>query len=311
MEPPDARVVVARSYAFDGWEELAGYVAALATNDALRRFELAAEAVVSGDTDALRGALRAHPELVRARSVRRHHATLLHHVAANGVEGARQRTPPNAVEVAIVLLDAGAEVDALSDAYGERCTTLSMLASSTPPAEAGVQVALAELLLDRGAALTGPGSAWRSALGTALAFGFAGLAEALATRGAPVDGAALAAGLGRLDDVSRSMAGADGVQHHAALVLAAMHGHTEVVRFLLAAGEDPDRYNPSGLHAHATPLHQAVAAGHLDVVRVLVEGGARLDLLDTLWEGTPLDWAVVLGETATAEYLHRMGEQRA
>ena len=47
-------------------------------------------------------------------------ATLLHYVAANGVEGYRQLTPPNAVAIADALLDAGADVDALADMYGGR-----------------------------------------------------------------------------------------------------------------------------------------------------------------------------------------------
>jgi ankyrin repeat protein len=53
-------------------------------------------------------------------------------------------------------------------------------------------------------------------------------------------------------------------------VLAAQLGHVEVVRLLLDAGEDPDRYNPEGNHAHSTPLHQAVWSGHADVVRPVV-----------------------------------------
>src|SRR5437660_1546362 len=80
-------------------------------------------------------------ELVRARStVVTHHdppmhrATLLHYIAANGVEGYRQKTPKNAVDVAKMLLNAGAEADALAGMYGGRCTTMSMLVSSCHPA---------------------------------------------------------------------------------------------------------------------------------------------------------------------------------
>ena len=58
-------------------------------------------------------------------------------IGANGVEGGRQKTPPNAVEVAKMLLDAGAEVDALADLYESKCTTMSMLVSSSHPAESG------------------------------------------------------------------------------------------------------------------------------------------------------------------------------
>ena len=107
----------------------------------------AVEAVVSGDVATLQSLLREHPELIHARSARRHHATLLHYVGANGVEGERQTTPKNALDVAQILLDAGAEVDALADMYDEKCTTMSMLVSSSHPNEAGLQTALAEKLL--------------------------------------------------------------------------------------------------------------------------------------------------------------------
>src|SRR6476646_2847201 len=106
--------------------------------------------------------LAANPDLVRQRSTRinsfdppMHRSTLLHYVAANGHEGFRQRTPKNAVEIARVLLEAGADADALADMYGHRCTTMEMLVSSVHPHAAGVQVALAETLLDFGAAVDG------------------------------------------------------------------------------------------------------------------------------------------------------------
>ena len=63
-----------------------------------------------------------------------------------------------------------------------------------------------------------------------------------------------------------------------ALCLAAQLGHDEILQVLLDAGEDPDRYCPQGFHAHSTPLHQSALAGHLAVVRRLVEHGARLDI---------------------------------
>jgi peptide-methionine (S)-S-oxide reductase len=44
-------------------------------------------------------------------------------------------------------------------------------------------------------------------------------------------------------------------------------------------------------------------AGHDLVVRLLVERGARLDIKDTIYNGTPLDWAVYAGRTDLAEYL--------
>jgi hypothetical protein len=64
-----------------------------------------------------------------------HGATLLHYVAANGVEDERQRSPGNAPAIAKMLLEAGADPNALCDAYESRCTTLSLLVSSRPPVD--------------------------------------------------------------------------------------------------------------------------------------------------------------------------------
>jgi ankyrin repeat protein len=305
LDLADAQLVVAHEYGFEKWTDVAEFADAVRRDGPVARFEPAVEAVVSGDIAALRSMLAEHPELVRARSTRRHHATLLHYVAANGVEGERQKTPANAVEIAKLLLDAGAEVDALADMYDHKCTTMSMLVSSCHPDKAGLQIALAELLLDYGAALDGPGSAWQSALMTALQFGYLRTAEALARRGAPLDHLAAVAGLGRLEDTARLLPAADSRSKHAALALAAQHGHADIVRVLLDAGEDPNRFNPDGFHAHSTPLHQAALANHAEVVRLLVERGARLDIRDTIYQGTPLDWAIYGGRTAIADYLRQ------
>jgi ankyrin repeat protein len=81
-----------------------------------------------------------------------------------------------------------------------------------------------------------------------------------------------------------------------------------VVKLLLDAGEDPNRYNPPGFHAHATPLHQAVWTGQLEVVRLLVERGARLDIKDTIYRATPLGWAEYGKQGAIAEYLRSLSK---
>lgn len=303
LDLADARQVVAREYAFETWADLAAYTEAVAAGGPVATFEMAVEAVVAGELASLGAMLRADPALARARSTRRHHATLLHYVAANGVEDARQRTPANAVEIARLLLDAGAEPDALADMYDAKCTTMSMLVSSAHPAGAGVQAALAEVLLDRGAALDGPGTNWQSAVLTALTFGFADTANVLVRRGAPVRDLPTASGLGRADDTARLLPGSDATARQAALALAAAHGHQEVVALLLDAGADPNSYNPDGYHSHATPLHLAVLTDQVDLVRLFVERGARLDVRDTLYHGTPLDWAVHEESPEVASYL--------
>ena len=80
-------------------------------------------------------------------------------------------------------------------------------------------------------------------------------------------------------------------------------GMSRHVRMLLDAGEDPNRYHPVGGHSHTTPLHQAAGAGNFEMVRLLVECGARLELKDVLWNGTPADWARHGGKTEIEKYL--------
>lgn len=307
----DAQLVIAQEYAFDTWADLEQFTVAVSRQGPVASFESAVEAVIAGDAATLRTMLRDNPELVHARSTRRHHATLLHYIGANGVEGARQQTPANAVEITKILLDAGAEVDALADMYDNKCTTMSMLVSSSHPDKAGLQAALAETLLDYGAQLEGPGSNWQSALMTALVFGYAGTAEMLVRRGSSLNNIAAVAGLGRIDDVARLLPAADRKSRHIALALAAQHGHTDIVRLLLDGGEDPSRYNPEGYHSHATPLHHAVWSNHSEVVRLLIERGARLDIKDTVYHGTPLDWAIYGGRKEMTEYLRSKGAPTA
>src|SRR5207249_12005419 len=114
----DARTIIAREHHFESWPELAEQMEALhRKNSPVAQFESAVEAVITGDVATLQRLLREHPDLIRARSARKHHATLLHYVGANGVEGFRQKTPKNAAQVAEILLQAGADVDSVADMY--------------------------------------------------------------------------------------------------------------------------------------------------------------------------------------------------
>ena len=60
---------------------------------------------------------------------------------------------------------------------------------------------------------------------------------------------------------------------------------------ILAAGADPNAYNPKGMHEHATPLHGACGSGYVRLAALLLSRGARTDIRDTLWDGTARDWA--------------------
>lgn len=311
----DARLALARWYEFQDWQRLEEYVASVQQPGPIARFERAVEAVIDGDIATLKQLLAEDPELVRARSTRvnhfdppMHRSTLLHYLAANGVEGYRQRSPKNAADIAKVLLDAGADPNALSWAYGGQCTTMALLVSSTPPATAGVQVALVEMLIDYGASIAPAGEGnWTSPIETALVFGKHDAAQALVRRGAPIQSLAAAAGLGRIDEVTRMLPSAGELDRHRALALAAQSGQAEAVRVLLDAGEDPNRFNPPGTHSHTPPIHQAVAAGHLEVVKLLIDRGARLDIKDTIYQGTPLGWAKYCDQPEIAAFLRDTG----
>ena len=268
-------------------------------------FEAAVDAVVNGDAPALKALLAANPQLVHSRSTRyAHRATLLHYIAANGVEVDRQITPPNAIEIATILLQAGAAPDALANFYGGECATMSLLVSSCHPAAAGLQSQLVNTLIDHGASVEATGAGhWTSPLMTALAFAYLEAAQTLVNRGAGIHNLGAAAGLGLFAESQQLLESADNETRHSALALAAQNGHAPVVELLLDAGVDPNRFNPKGHHAHSTPLHQAALAGHLAVVQLLVSRGASKDIEDTEYHATPLGWALHGNQSAVAAYL--------
>ncbi len=291
----DARSILAREHCFASFEELTRHLETLKQRDsAATVFELAADAVVAGDERALKQQLHDHPELVHTRSLRTHHATLLHYVGANGVESWRQVTPPNAVQIADVLIRAGAEIDAMADMYGGS-TTLGLVATSIHPLRAGVQDALMERLLGHGADMDHPGAAGNGhrIVNGCLANGRPGAAEFLARRGARLDLEG-AAGVGRLeivrtffDEAGRLKPTASNDQLQSGLQWACEYGHTPVVEFLLQKG-----IAVKDLHRGQTALHWAAYGGHVEIVKLLLREGAPVHLKDERFGSTPLGWAL-------------------
>jgi ankyrin repeat protein len=302
-----AQLLVAHSHGFEHWQALVSHIEAINREDSpVSQFESAADAVITGDVATLELLLRENPDLIRARSSREHGATLLHYVAANGVEDFRQKTPKNAVDVAKLLLDAGAEVDAdlaygvspsLRARYPERVgsTTLGLVATSIHPARAGVQIELMETLLGAGAAIVGSkeaaGEGW-GFVNSCLANGRPEAAQFLAGRGAQLDLEG-AAGVGRLD-VVQSYFNEDGTlkppatrgQMESGFMWACEYGHTRVVEFLLNQGLDL-----SALNHGMTGLHWAMVGGHLDTIKLLLERNAPLEV-ENDYGGTVLSCAI-------------------
>lgn len=289
----DSQLLVARWHGFESWHALANHLEAVnEKRSPVGQFERAVDAVITGDVATLESLLRENPELIRARSTREHHATLLHYVSANGIEDFRQKTPKNSVEVAEVLLKAGAEVDAvLADAES---TTLGLVATSVHPLLAGVQIGLLETLLDYGAAVDGAPGGWNPLI-AALANGRGEAAEFLAKRGARLDLEG-AAGVGRIDvvkgffnDDGSLKANASKEQMKSAFAWACEYGRSSVVDFLLQNGIEVDaRLRHNG----QTGLHWAAYSGHSDTVKLLLERKAPVDGKDESFGGTPLAWAL-------------------
>jgi hypothetical protein len=282
----DAQLVVARLHYFESWPKLLRHIETLERQDPLIRiFEAAADAIVAGDVATLRTLLADHPDLVHQRSTRAHEAPLLHYVSANGVEDYRQSSPRNAVEVGELLLRAGADVDATSKAYGGGSAALGLVATSTPPRIAGVQIPLIDLLLASGAAIDGPRPGG-SSVKDALANGCPEAARALADRGARIPDIVAAAGVGRLDMVEQLAAGASARDLENALITAAGTPDSyDVVKYLLDRGVD------AAAATGWTALHAATGEGDLRVIDLLIRAGAKLEQRN-MYGGTVLGQAL-------------------
>ncbi|MDX1495604.1 MAG: ankyrin repeat domain-containing protein [Longimicrobiales bacterium] len=287
--------------------------------------------LLAGDSRRLASMLVEDPDLPRRRfsdtSVPYdgyfHGATLLHHVAANPFIG---DLPQNIEEMATLLLDSGADVDAITlqgpsqpDDIG--WTTLGLVATSAAAREAGHQRSLMDLLIEAGADVDARNG---GCIIGALYYGEADAAGYLAARGARLDLAA-AAGVGDIARMEALLATADESLLKArladyglarwpetadrsdvlgvALVYAALHGRVEAMEILLQAGADPNGRPP--FDHHGTALHWAVMGDQPDAVGVLLDAGADPEAVDRSFDSTPEGWARHLGKTRALEALAR------
>ena len=304
----DAQLMIAREHGFPSWTRLKGHIEKPTLSDRLDlphqeriedpAFRRAVNLLDAGDVAGLREHLKQNPKVAKQRVAFEggnyfRNPSLLEFVAENPVR--QGKLPWNIVDVAKTILDAGVEQSVLDE-------TLMLVATGSVPRECRVQVPLIDLLCDHGA---DPDSAVEA---TAL-HGELEAMKALIERGARVN-LAVAAALGDPGEFRRLLPGADRRARHLALAVAAQYGRVEIARLLLDAGEDPNRYNPVGGHSHTTPLHQAAGAGHSELVHLLVERGAKLDLKDILWQATPADWAKHASNTEIEVYLREQERLR-
>ena len=302
----DAQLAIAREYGFRSWARLKAHVESPKLAERLyiphheriddSSFRRAVDLLDTGDADGLRRHLKLHPALVHQRLDFEgwnyfHNPSLLEFIAENPIR--RGSLPRNIVEIAKVILNAGPDL-------GSRNTALALVATGSVPLESGAVLPLIEVLCDNGA---DPDSAIEAAAlhGSMLAV------RALIGHGARVT-LPIAAALGNVEEARRHLPNASAAERHRALAMASQIGRVEIVRLLLDAGEDPNRYNPPGGHSHTTPLHQAALIGNGELVRMLVERGARAYTRDLMWNGTPADWARHEGHTELEAFLRPLEE---
>jgi hypothetical protein len=298
----DALLSIAREYGYPSWPRLKAVVAEANGHDAPLNhneritddtFRQALDFLDEGHEVLLRKHLADHPQLVHQKMIFEggnyfSDPTLIEFIAENPFRN--ETLPDNIVEIARIILDAGAKENQKS-----LDETVMLVASGRIVREHGVQGALIDLLCDYGADPS-------AGIHSALAHCETDAVEALLARGAPLD-LSTASALGRMEDVARLLGTADAEQLQLGLALAAQNNRADAVAALLAAGADPNRYNPPGGHSHCTALQSAIAEGHLEAVKVLVEAGADLEIRDIHHNAPAVVWAEYSGSAEVFSYI--------
>ena len=286
------------------------------------KFHPAIAAIKAGDLNKFQSLIGQDPTLATSRSSRSH-PTLLQCLVLDGQDLL------NKVEMAKVLIDAGAELNEPLVACGS-CDN----------------VELASLLLDHGASINGTGG-WLP-LEEALYWNSKDVVNLFLNRGASISNLRIAAGLGRtdlieeffnadgsltpnagtvnwpwgdLDVIENSSHPPEGKLKLAtkfksfshdrqgvidnAFVYACMHGHVAAAKLLLEKGADVNAI-PGGFDYSGTALHYAALNGHRDMVEFLIAQGADARVKDTKVGATAAGWAEHGGHDEIKKYLNSL-----
>ena len=303
-----ARLAIARELDFDGWEALSERAGALGhakPEDADAAAREALEAVEGGDADALEAVLEGDPTVA--------HATV----------GDNNTLLEVATGVGDVPFETRARMMRALIARGAR--TAKALWTNDPEAR--------DVLIEAGALADGEAPAQVALKSNMMHADGRAAADDWLRRGIAPVGFWMVAASGDIDHLRRFFTQDGSLVPEAAelrpnlsdvgwweetgrsddpreilgeaLSMAAMNGRLEAVRFLLEHGADAS-FAPPGLGGWAPLDFAAYAAfagqGHPreDVVRLLLDRGAELNVPDPHWEVTPLTWAVWRGNAALA-----------
>jgi Ankyrin repeats (3 copies) len=267
------------------------------------KFHPAMVAIKLGDLERFRTLLRQDPSLATSRSSTSH-PTLLQCLVLSG------KDVPNKIEMAQILIEAGAELNEPFVACGS-CDN----------------VEVGELLLDSGAAIDGVTS-W-SPIEEALYWHNPRSVEMLLRRGASIHNLRIAAGLGRTDVIEAFFNAEGSLKPEAgkvdwpwrdlhekffsfaqdrqavinnAFVYACMHGHIDAATLLMNKGAQVNVI-PGGFDFAGTGLHYAALNGHQAMVEFLLEQGADVRIKDEKVGGTAAGWAEYGRHPEVSDYL--------
>ena len=278
----DARLVYAREHGFDGWDELAARVNALAADPKAAEgepFLAAFRALESGNVAALRALLRSDARLARERGTNGN--TLLNLAVSLAAKGGESRRA-----CMDAVLAAGADVNEAND---RGSTALHQAAYSN-------QSAIAEALIERGAELDGEAhGSGGTPLIMALFWGHREVAEVLRRHSTAPGNLRAAAGLGDRELVERCFRGGE-LTPEACAARGFYRPHSGFPDWQPSA--DPQEVLDEA-------LVWAAKSGRTEVMGRLVRAGARLDA--DPYRGTALIWAAVGNWMETAEWLIEHG----
>jgi peptide-methionine (S)-S-oxide reductase len=201
-----------------------------------------------------------------------------------------KRMAPNMVAVAETMIARGVEQDDLDYALG-------LVMTSAMAREQGLQAPLVRRLVEAGAVAS------PEAIDMTLGHWELEPVRLLLAGGQPMT-APIAAAFGALDRLPGLLASAPPDEVQRALGMAVINRQTGAARLALDAGADPNVFLP--VHAHSLPLHQAALDQNLALMELLVARGARTDVPDKLWGGTPLGWAIHENKARARKWLENI-----
>jgi peptide-methionine (S)-S-oxide reductase len=200
-----------------------------------------------------------------------------------------ERMAPNIVDVARAMIARGVAAEDLDYPLG-------LVMTSRAAREQGHQRPLMHVLLAAGARAT------RETIVSTAAHWELDALRALVEAGLPLD-APLAATFGEVAALRALLPTSSREDVTLAFGLAVINRELETARLALEAGADVNAFLP--VHAHSTALHQAAGDDNVPMIAMLLQNGANRESRDTLWDGTPLGWALFAGHAAAAAELSR------